>query len=85
MDGPLALDVAVEGSAEIKGFRSPATPISCSSRPSRGNVFFKTCSYLAGGETAAVVAGAKCPCVLTSRSDSEDSKYYSIAVGALLS
>ncbi len=89
VDGPLALDVAVsKESAEIKGVSSPVAgdaDILLFPTIEVGNVFFKTCSYLAGGETAAVVAGAKCPCVLTSRSDSEDSKYYSIAVGALLS
>jgi len=49
-----------------------------------GNVFFKACAILAGGEIAAVVTGAKVPCVLTSRSDSEKSKFYSIALGALI-
>lgn len=49
-----------------------------------GNIFFKTCTYLAGGEVAAIVAGANCPAILTSRSDSEDSKFFSIALGALM-
>jgi len=86
VDGPLALDVAVsKESAEIKGVKSPVAgdaDILLFPNIETGNVFFKTCSYLAGGETAAIVAGADCPCVLTSRSDSEDSKFYSIAVGA---
>ncbi|HNQ79891.1 MAG TPA: bifunctional enoyl-CoA hydratase/phosphate acetyltransferase [Candidatus Aminicenantes bacterium] len=89
VDGPLALDVALSAeSAEIKGVRSPiAGEADVLLFPSieTGNVFFKACSYLAGGETAAVVAGTDCPCVLTSRSDSEDSKFYSIALGALIS
>jgi phosphate butyryltransferase len=88
VDGPLALDVAFsKESAEIKGVQSEVAgdaDILLFPTIETGNVFFKTCSYLAGGVTAAVVAGANCPCVLTSRSDSEDSKYYSIAVGALL-
>ncbi|MBN1939578.1 MAG: bifunctional enoyl-CoA hydratase/phosphate acetyltransferase [Candidatus Aminicenantes bacterium] len=89
VDGPLALDVAVSAeSAEIKGVRSPVAgeaDVLLFPNIETGNVFFKTCSYLAGGITAALVAGADCPCVLTSRSDSEDSKYYSIALGALTS
>ncbi len=89
VDGPLALDVAVsKESANIKGVKSEVAgdaDILLFPAIETANVFFKACSYLAGGETAAVVAGATCPCVLTSRSDSEDSKFYSIAVGALLS
>ena len=50
-----------------------------------GNIFFKASTYLAGGELAAIVAGATCPCILTSRSDSEESKYYSVVLGSLLS
>ena len=50
-----------------------------------GNIFFKTCTYLAKAELGAVVAGANCPCVLTSRGDSEDTKFYSIALASLLS
>lgn len=88
VDGPLALDVAFsKESAEIKGVKSEVAgdaDILLFPAIEAGNVFFKTCSYLAGGENAAVVAGANCPCVLTSRSDSEDSKYYSIALGSLL-
>ncbi len=86
VDGPLALDVALsKESAEIKGVHSPVAgeaDILLFPNIETANVFFKTCSYLAGGETAAIVAGADCPCILTSRSDSEDSKFYSIALGA---
>ena len=87
VDGPLALDVAVSAeSAEIKGVKTPVAgdaDVLLFPNIETGNVFFKTCSHLAGGATAALVAGADCPCILTSRSDSEDSKFYSIALGAL--
>ncbi|MCX6565171.1 MAG: bifunctional enoyl-CoA hydratase/phosphate acetyltransferase [Candidatus Aminicenantes bacterium] len=87
VDGPLALDIAMsKESADIKGVQSAVAgdaDILLFPNIETANVFFKTCSYLAGGETAALVAGADCPCVLTSRSDSEDSKFYSIALGAL--
>jgi phosphate butyryltransferase len=89
VDGPLALDVAFsEESARIKGIASPVAgdaDILVFPSIEAGNVFFKASTYLAKGELAAVVAGAKCPCVLTSRSDSEDSKFFSIALASLLS
>jgi phosphate butyryltransferase len=88
LDGPLALDVAVSAeSARIKGVKSEVAgdaDVLLFPNIEAANIFFKTCTYLAGGEVAAVVAGASCPCVLTSRSDSEDSKFYSIAFGALM-
>jgi len=89
VDGPLALDVAFsEESARIKGIKSPAAgdaDILVFPSIEAGNIFFKASTYLAKGELAAVVAGAKCPCVLTSRGDSEDTKFYSIALASLLS
>jgi phosphate butyryltransferase len=89
VDGPLALDVAFsEESARIKGIDSPVAgdaDILVFPSIEAGNIFFKASTYLAKGELAAVVAGATCPCVLTSRGDSEDTKFYSIALGSLLS
>ena len=89
VDGPLSLDVAlfkevaehkkVKGSAvagDVDGLLFPNIE--------SGNVFFKSVSHLAGGELAAVVMGAKVPCVLTSRGDSAASKKYSIALACLL-
>ena len=35
-----------------------------------GNVFYKTATKFAGAELAAMVVGAKVPCVLSSRGDS---------------
>mgnify|MGYP001093108343 FL=1 len=88
VDGPLALDVAFsEESAKIKGLVSPVAgdaDILVFPSIEAGNIFFKTCTYLAKAELGAVVAGATCPCVLTSRGDSEDTKFYSIALASLL-
>jgi phosphate butyryltransferase len=88
VDGPLALDVAFsEESARIKGVKSPVAgnaDILVFPNIEAGNIFFKASTYLAQGKLGAVVVGAKCPCVLTSRSDSEDTKFYSIALGSLL-
>lgn len=88
VDGPLALDVAIDKeSVEIKKLVSPvAGDADCLVFPNieSGNVFFKTCTKLAGGELAALVVGAKCPAVLTSRGDSSKTKTYSIALACLM-
>ncbi len=46
-------------------------------------VFFKSCTKFGGAELAAMVMGAKVPCVLTSRGDSKKTKMYSIALACL--
>lgn len=88
VDGPLALDVAIDPeSARIKGLTGPvAGNADCLVFPNieSANVFFKSCTKLAGAEIAAVVTGAKVPCVLTSRGDSETTKLCSIALAALM-
>ncbi len=88
IDGPLALDVAIDKeSCEIKKLVSPVGgDADCLLFPNieSGNVFFKTNTKLAGAELGAVVFGAKVPCILTSRGDSEKTKLYSIALGAIL-
>jgi phosphate butyryltransferase len=88
VDGPLALDVAFSAeSAKIKGLVSPVAgdaDILIFPSIEAGNIFFKACTYLAKAELGAVVVGATCPCVLTSRGDSEDTKFYSIALASLL-
>ena len=88
IDGPLALDVALSPKAcEIKGLESPIqgdADILIFPNIDTGNVFFKTCTILANGMLAGVITGAPFPAVLVSRADSEDSKYYSIVLGAAL-
>jgi phosphate butyryltransferase len=88
VDGPLALDVAISKKAcEIKGLKSPVegyADVLIFPNIETGNVFFKTCTLLANAVLAAVVTGAPFPAILTSRADSEDSKYYSIVLGAAL-
>ena len=48
-----------------------------------GNILFKSNTYLAGAVTAGIVLGAKCPVILTSRSDDEKARLASCAVAAL--
>ena len=48
-----------------------------------GNVFYKTLTLFAYTKTAGVLQGTRCPVVLPSRSDSPESKYYSLALAAI--
>lgn len=87
VDGPLALDVAVDAdTVRIKKLTSVVGgDADCLVFPSleAGNIFFKSATKLMGAKLAGVVVGAKVPCVLTSRGDSDESKLYSIALAAL--
>lgn len=88
VDGPLALDLALSPEAcAIKGFESPvggAADVLVFPNIEAGNVFYKCATMLAGGRLAAAVVGTEAPCVLTSRADSEESKFLSIAMGCRL-
>lgn len=48
-----------------------------------GNVFYKTVTLFCNAETAATLQGTMVPVVLTSRSDSKMSKFYSLALAAV--
>ena len=48
-----------------------------------GNVFYKTLTLFAYAKTAGVLQGTMKPVVMPSRSDSPDSKYYSLALAAI--
>lgn len=88
VDGPLALDAAIDKeSAEIKKLTGPvAGDADCLLFPNieAGNIFYKTNTKLAGAELGAFVAGARVPCVLSSRGDSALTKLYSIALAAII-
>lgn len=87
VDGPLAMDVAIDKeSAQIKKLNSEvAGDADCLVWPfiEAGNVFYKTATKFAGAELAAMVVGAKVPCILSSRGDSIQTKTYSIALAVL--
>jgi phosphate butyryltransferase len=89
VDGPMALDVAVDKeAAAIKGVKGEvAGDADCLLFPNldAGNVFYKTNMKLALAESAAMLVGAKVPVVLTSRGDSTKTKQYSIALASLIS
>lgn len=88
IDGPLGLDLAIDKeSAEIKGVGGPVVgDADCLLFPNieSGNVFYKTSTKLCNSELAAMVFGAKVPCILSSRGDSAKTKLYSIALSSLM-
>ncbi|WP_066631977.1 bifunctional enoyl-CoA hydratase/phosphate acetyltransferase [Labilibacter marinus] len=87
IDGPLAFDNAVSfESAKNKNIKSAVagdTDLLLMPDIEVGNVLYKTLVFFAKAKVASVVLGAKKPIVLTSRSDSEESKYHSILLAAL--
>ncbi|MCB5234613.1 MAG: phosphate butyryltransferase [Candidatus Cloacimonetes bacterium] len=88
VDGPLGLDLIIDAeSAKIKGMKGEVLgDADCIlfANIEAGNTFYKTVVKLVKSELCAIVMGARVPCVLTSRGDSERSKLYSIALAAMM-
>lgn len=88
VDGPLAIDNAInKEAAEHKGIVSKVAgdcDVILVPDINAGNIFYKALNFLGGATTAAVIMGATVPIVLTSRSDSESSKIFSIALAAAM-
>jgi phosphate butyryltransferase len=89
VDGPFALDIAVsKEAARIKGIDSPVAgdaDILLVNDLGVGNVLYKSLVYFAGARNGGIVLGAKAPVIITSRSDSADTKLNSIKLSILLS
>jgi len=89
VDGPLSFDDAISKEAALhKGIKSSVSgevDILLVPNIESGNIINKGLVYLAKAVPAGVVLGAKAPIVLVSRSDSAQSKLYSIALGVLMS
>jgi len=89
IDGPLAFDNAISlESANHKGIRSEVagdTDLLLMPDIEVGNVLYKSLVFFAHAGVAAVILGATAPIVLTSRSDSDQAKYYSILLAAAIS
>jgi phosphate butyryltransferase len=87
IDGPLAFDNAISyESAQHKGIISEVagdTDILLMPDIEVGNVLYKSLVWFAKAKVASLVLGASAPIVLTSRSDSEQSKFDSILLAAL--
>jgi len=88
IDGPISLDIAVdEETAKIKkmtgGVVGDADGLLFPNIES-GNIFYKCSTKFNNAEVGAFLAGAKVPCVLSSRGDTSLTKLYSIAMAAVL-
>ncbi len=88
VDGPLSLDGAVSPEcAQGKGIVSPVAgqaDILVTPDIQAGNILYKALTQLAGATVAAMVIGTSAPVVLTSRTDTDDAKFYSIVLAALM-
>lgn len=86
IDGPLAFDNAISReSAEHKGIISDVAgdaDLLLVPDIEAGNVLYKSFVFFAAGKAASLILGASAPIILTSRSDSEESKLFSIAMAA---
>ena len=86
--GPVSLDIAMDrGIAEHKGFDDPH----CGSfdmvlvpNMAAGNLLTKAMILTGGAKMAGVIVGAKVPVVLSSRGASEEEKFASVALAAML-
>lgn len=89
VDGPLALDNALSlEAARHKGITSAAAgcaDVLLVPDIEAGNVLYKALGHLTALPLAAVILGAAAPVVLTSRADSDETKFNSIALAAAVS
>lgn len=89
LDGPMDIRTAFDvESAKIKGIDSPlkgdADGVIFPNIES-GNIFYKTMTYFCKAEIAGLLMGAEAPVVVSSRGDSIESKFNSIAMACLMS
>lgn len=88
MDGPLDLFLACDKkSLEIKGVESPVNgeaDILLFPSLESSNPFYKGLMLFAKGELAGLIRGTQKPVIVMSRSESEKSKYFCIALSCLM-
>ncbi|MFA6922859.1 MAG: bifunctional enoyl-CoA hydratase/phosphate acetyltransferase [Bacteroidales bacterium] len=88
IDGPLALDNAINPeSAKHKKIISDVAgnaDILILPNIDAANILYKSIAFLTNAKCAAIIAGASVPIVLTSRSDSDETKLNSIALAAAM-
>ncbi len=88
VDGPLAFDnaISVESARhkEIKSDVAGDTDLLLMPDIEVGNVLYKSLVFFARAKVASMIVGASAPIVLTSRSDSEQAKFDSILLAAVV-
>ncbi len=87
IDGPLAFDNVVSAhSIKVKKINSPVAgdaDILIVPSIETGNILYKALMYMGGAKSAGLVVGTRVPVILTSRADSPETKFASIALGIL--
>jgi phosphate butyryltransferase len=87
VDGPLAMDNAINmKAAQTKGLKSlvaGSANILLGPNLESSNMLAKELTYLGNTNSAGIVLGARCPIILTSRSDSDYSRLASCAIAAI--
>lgn len=85
--GPMDVKTACDAeSGALKGISSPVVgnaDILVMPDIEAGNTFYKTLTLFGGATIAGMLAGTTVPVVVTSRADSADSKFYSLAAACL--
>jgi phosphate butyryltransferase len=88
VEGPFALDNAVSVAAarhkKITGEVAGRADVLIVPTIEAGNMLAKSLVYFAGAKLAGILVGAAAPVVLTSRADSAESKYLSVAAAVLV-
>jgi phosphate butyryltransferase len=88
MDGPLDIFLACDKkSIDIKGVETPIdgdADILLFPSLESSNPFYKGLMLFAGGELAGLIRGTEKPVIVMSRSESEMSKYFCIALSCLM-
>jgi phosphate butyryltransferase len=88
IEGPISFDLSVsEESAKIKKYKGQIqgdADIFIVPRIEVGNAFYKSLQYYIKADMGGLVFGAKCPVVLTSRADDNNTKFNSLLLGIVL-
>ena len=88
VEGPIALDLAIsERAAKIKSYQSKVAgdaDIFIVPNIEAGNIMGKTLDVILGATAAGVIVGTSVPVVMSSRSDTDETKLCSIALGCLM-
>ncbi|MEO0074959.1 MAG: phosphate acyltransferase [candidate division WOR-3 bacterium] len=89
IEGPLAMDVAFSPYAaavkKVKTKISGDVDILIVPSIATGNIMCKGLQYLGNAKICGIIVGAKKPVVMLSRSDTKETKMYSLALGNLVS
>jgi phosphate butyryltransferase len=84
VDGPFGLDIAV--SAEAARIKDVASDVAGDAdillvpNIETGNVFYKTLTQFTRTKVAGMLSGARCPVIVTSRSDTEEVKFRTLGL-----